>query len=114
MSWRVVRKKLLQYFARQGLVSSSVDGELLARVCAFLSELPFSDVDVIFIDSGRIDQLLGTPINCMFYLGLRHSLSSLRWIRVRLLLLLLTTALVFFLGILISKKGGFVCLLHHL
>jgi hypothetical protein len=69
MSWRVVRKKLLQYFARQGLVSSSVDGELLARVCAFLSELPFSDVDVIFIDSGRIDQLLGTPINCMFCWG---------------------------------------------
>jgi hypothetical protein len=29
-------EKLLQVgFARQGLVSSSVDGELLARVCAF-------------------------------------------------------------------------------
>jgi hypothetical protein len=78
-----------------------------SRLC-FLSELPFSDVDVIFIDSGRIDQLSGNH-QLHVFAGLRHS-RFFRWIRVRLLLLLLTTALVFFLGILISKKGGFVCL----
>jgi hypothetical protein len=45
-----------------------------SRLC-FLSELPFSDVDVIFIDSGRIDQLR-EPINCMFLPGLRHCAFS--------------------------------------